>query len=140
MRQMLRNLKDRRRTILINSHLLQEIELVCDHVAILHKGKLQQAGSIRDITQNSQAALKLGVMGEEAALSAALRDFTVQKTEQPVPGQAFAVVNVGGQADVDKIIDTVRGAGLSIIHMAPQKRTLEEAFVQIVHDAGPAPL
>ncbi len=140
MRETLRNLKDRRRTILINSHLLQEVELVCDHVAILHKGRLQQSGSIRELTQNAQAALRIGVMGEQAALSAALSAFTVQKMEQPVGGQTFATVDVNAQADVDKVVDAVRGAGLSIIQLAPQKRTLEEAFVQIVHDAGPPPL
>lgn len=140
MRETLRNLKDRRRTILINSHLLQEVELVCDHVAILHKGRLQQSGSIKDLTQNAQASLRLGVMGDDAALSAALRDFAVQKIEHPTQGQSFVTVNVKDQSDVDRVVDTVRAAKLSIIHLAPEKRTLEEAFVQIVHDAGPAPL
>ncbi|MDA7980435.1 MAG: ABC transporter ATP-binding protein [Pirellulales bacterium] len=139
MREMLRSLKDRRRTILINSHLLQEVELVCDHVAILHKGKLQQAGSIKDLTQNAQASLRIGVMGDEAALSAALSEFAVQQVKQNVPGQAQALVEVRDQANVDQIIDAVRSAGLSIIQLAPEKRTLEEAFVQIVHDAGTAP-
>ncbi len=139
MRQTLRNLKDRRRTILINSHLLQEVELVCDHVAILHKGKLQQAGSISELTQNAQAALRIGIMGEEAALANALRDFSLRRVENPAPGQAFVLIDVKDQSDVDRAVDTVRAANLSIIHLAPEKRTLEEAFVQIVHDAGPAP-
>lgn len=139
LRTTLRGLKDRRRTILINSHLLQEVELLCDHVAILHKGRLQQSGSIKELTQNAQATLRLGVLGTEEALRRAIPQSSLARLEQPTPGQVYASTAVADQKAVDQIVDQLRSAGLSIIHLSPEKRTLEEAFVQIVHDAGGAP-
>ena len=49
-RDILINLKAKGKTILLNSHLLSEIELVCDNVAILNKGKLLKEGSIEELT------------------------------------------------------------------------------------------
>lgn len=48
-RQLLRNLGDGDRTIVLASHLLNEVEQVCDHVAILGKGRLIAEGAVRDL-------------------------------------------------------------------------------------------
>ena len=50
MREILARLKGQGKSIFLNSHMLQEVELVCDRVAILHKGKLRHVGDVADIT------------------------------------------------------------------------------------------
>jgi ABC-2 type transport system ATP-binding protein len=61
-RTMLAQLKNERgTTIFLNSHILQEVELVCDRVAILDKGQLRYVGSVRDLSrQKIEGAAALG--------------------------------------------------------------------------------
>ena len=50
-RELLATLKDEGRTIFVNSHLLQEIELMCDRVAIMHKGEIVRTGTVAELTK-----------------------------------------------------------------------------------------
>ena len=72
MRGTLQRLKSEGKTIFINSHLLQEIELVCDRVAILVQGELRREGLVEEITRRQQTEIELTVAGSEATIRAAL--------------------------------------------------------------------
>ena len=56
-RTVLQDLRDQGRTIFLNSHLLQEVELVCDRVAIMDRGNLRYVGTIEDLTPTEEAQL-----------------------------------------------------------------------------------
>ena len=58
-RTVLQDLRDQGRTIFLNSHLLQEVELVCDRVAIMDRGNLRYVGTIEDLTPTEEAQLAL---------------------------------------------------------------------------------
>ena len=53
----LAELKKRGKTIFLNSHLLQEVELVCDRVAILHQGESKKVGDVNDLARSRPARL-----------------------------------------------------------------------------------
>ena len=71
-RSILVQLRDEGRTVFLNSHLLQEVELVCDRVAILDSGQLRFEGTINDLTPAHETALTLDLVGADAALQAVL--------------------------------------------------------------------
>jgi ABC-2 type transport system ATP-binding protein len=58
MREILQRLKQEGKTIFINSHLLQEVELVCDRVAIMQKGSLRHVGAVEELTTCGWSATK----------------------------------------------------------------------------------
>jgi ABC-2 type transport system ATP-binding protein len=132
MRTTMRKLKEQGKTIFINSHLLQEIELICDRVAILVKGEVRRVGLVEDITQRADAEVELTLAGAEAAIRAALKPWKIAEWSAPAAGQFRTVLRIGDQPDVDRCIDALRQGGISIVELGRRRDTLEEAFMGIV--------
>ncbi len=142
LRTLLVELKERGKTIFINSHLLQEIELVCDRVAILHKGLVVAEGEIAELTRGKAASVvfELSVPAEkDNGWRAAFEGLETASLRQRSGSVWEVLVTVGGQPDVDRCVDRLRQAGVSIVSMSPHKLTLEEAFLKHVQgrDASP---
>jgi ABC-2 type transport system ATP-binding protein len=136
MRAILQGLKAAGKTIFINSHLLQEVELVCDRVAILDRGKLLHQGTIAELTrQPADAEVRLVVAGDEGAIRAALAE--AHPTEFRLVGvNQFEVLLAGAdQAAIDRAVDRVRGGRLSLVSLTRKTQTLEQAFLTILEQA-----
>jgi ABC-2 type transport system ATP-binding protein len=132
MRATLRNLKDAGKTIFINSHLLQEIELVCERVAILVKGEVRREGLVEEITRRQDAELELTLQGCEQSIRSALHDWKITGWNAESAGQFQAVLEIGDQPEVDRCVDRLRKSGISLVGLVRRRDTLEEAFLDIV--------
>jgi ABC-2 type transport system ATP-binding protein len=147
-RGFLTELKRQGKTIFLNSHILQEVELVCDRVAILDRGVLKRVAHVAEITSGrgkgelgngdpaSLAAelleLHLDLTGNEAAIRQALTGSAIASW-QPLSATDFRIVTrVPTQAAVDELIDRLRGAGTSIVGLTRRRVSLEEAYLEIV--------
>jgi ABC-2 type transport system ATP-binding protein len=139
MRVLLERLKQDGKTIFINSHLLQEVELVCDRVAILTDGVVRREGPIDHLTRASGAESMFEVRCEEDVVRAALGVKTILRVE-PRGSELLAVtVSVEDQAAVDRCIDELRCAGVSIVSVSSARRTLEDAFLEVVSQPMSSP-
>ena len=134
MRVTMRKLKEQGKTIFINSHLLQEIELVCDRVAILVKGELRREGLVESITQRREPELELTVAAGEPAIRAALGEWPIAEWGPAGQGRFRLLLKIGDQTQVDRCVDRLRTGGVSIVEMARRRDTLEEAFLGIVSE------
>ncbi|HLJ10232.1 MAG TPA: ABC transporter ATP-binding protein, partial [Planctomycetaceae bacterium] len=132
MRATLRRLKDQGKTIFINSHLLQEIELVCDRVAILVRGDLRREGLVETITERADSEVELTLSGNGSTINAALKEWRVSEWAALPEGQFRAVVKIADQTALDRCIDALRQSRISIVELARRRDTLEEAFLGIV--------
>jgi len=129
-RDILLRLKDRRKTVFLNSHLLSELEMVCDRVAILVQGRVAQQGTLDELTADSQryeiviAGEAPEWVGEIEALHAEPlandRSMLIMKGEDPEP--------------VQPIIARLRAAQHTIISVRPVRETLEDLFMRAVQD------
>lgn len=131
-REIMRQLSDEGRTVFINSHLLQEVELVCDHVAILNHGELKYIGSVEDFTsvaENSELSLELAT--SENVFREVVSDADATIVNQP-NGRISARINVKDQVGVDRIIDSLRKNDISILSLSRHKKTLEDVFLDLV--------
>ena len=137
-RSILQELRDEGRTVFLNSHLLQEVELVCDRVAIMDRGNLRYVGTIREMTPEHENEMALHVVGQPEALRAALPD-AVPVPAGPADGEYRLAVPIGSQADIDRLVDRLRAANISIRDMTVKRRTLEDAFLRLVQPPSPAP-
>ena len=115
MRAVLRRLKHEGKTVFINSHLLQEVELVCDRVAILVKGELRREGLVKEITQRDGSEIELVLAGDGSAIRSALARFSIKHIHEHSTDQLRVVVMLDGQAAVDQCVDDLRRAGISIV-------------------------
>jgi ABC-2 type transport system ATP-binding protein len=132
MRGTLQRLKSEGKTIFINSHLLQEIELVCDRVAILVHGELRREGLVEEITRRQQTEIELTVAGSEAAIRAALGLQQIASMKTLAENRFLLVLQIPDQSAVDRSIDGLRNGGISIEELLRRRDTLEKAFLDIV--------
>jgi ABC-2 type transport system ATP-binding protein len=133
-RQTLVRLKGEGKTIFLNSHLLQEVELVCDRVAILDKGLLKGMGRVEELVPHRREGieLQLNVIGSEQALYAAVAGLPEARIQSPDPEHHLIQVYLNDQAEIDRYVDALRSQSLSIASMGRRRISLEEAFMEVL--------
>jgi len=127
-RDVLRNLREQGKTIFLNSHLLSEVELVSDRVAILDKGKLLKVGTVEELT-TTESSYTIGCQGplpESLRTEAEARVLGVTMSAEGV------VANVTDPAALNAVIDLLRKHGVLITSVTPQRNTLEESFISLI--------
>jgi ABC-2 type transport system ATP-binding protein len=131
-RDFLQQLKKQGKTIFLNSHLLGEVELICDRVAILQQGEMICAGSIRELTEQ-EGLFVLGVApGEEFPRDDLARlGYQVRRD-----GDFWEVALKDGQG-IDPVVEHLRSKGLHLRHLVEKRQTLEDLFMQTVEAVEP---
>lgn len=134
-RKILMDLKAQGKTVFINSHLLSELEMVCDRVAILSKGNVVAQGSIEELTKASRRyEIKLASkLPKNTPLEELLKKVEA-KTDQTEQSAEIMVPN-DDTAAVQPVIDALRQAGAQIESLRPVRQSLEDLFMQAVEDA-----
>ena len=136
-REVLRRLASEGATIFLNSHLLQEIELICESVAILTNGQVRKTGSVKELTEAvEESPLIFRVMGDEVTVRECFGSQTVNAFHNIGEGVVQVDAALGNQAAVDRTVDSLRRANISILSMRRRDLTLEEAFLEIVKERG----
>ena len=132
-REVLQRLAAEGHSVFLNSHLLQEIELVCDSVAILNHGQCLLTGTVKDLKAAlTDSAVFLQLRGQEVAVRNATNSLA-GAVVRVVAADAFEVeVAIRSQAELDKLVDTLRAEQVSIWQIARREKTLEEVFMNIV--------
>jgi ABC-2 type transport system ATP-binding protein len=143
LRDLLLEQKARGATIFLNSHLLSEVERVCDRVAILKEGRLVREGSVDDLTRASSVYEIEVRVAEASRLDPLLRSVPGLRhsTEPPEPGRdpAALALELAGEIDsLNRAIDALRSAGVSISGVRARRSSLEEVFVKVVREGEAA--
>jgi ABC-2 type transport system ATP-binding protein len=110
-------------SILVASHLLGEIERICDHLVAIEAGRLLRADTIDSFTKASQT---LVVEVEEGL--AALRDELARRGLRPRAYQRSLLVPIGGDDTYDAVRDSVADLGLAMSRMERRRHHVEELF------------
>ena len=132
LRTLLQELKSEGKTIFINSHLLQEVELVCDRVAILDHGNLLRVGTLNEITDQREREIEFVVRGAENVLREVFSDATSVDWQRDASEVTQIRVQGLDQTDVNGRIDALRSRQLELVSLIPSRDSLEEAFLEIV--------
>ena len=132
-REILLQLKSQGKTVFVNSHLLQEVELFCDQVAILNHGNLQFVGSVDQVRHRGQTtSVELELAGPESEVRAAMDLYANSKWQTLADGRFHVTLLLEDQTAIDQCVDGLREHGVSIARLSPHKATLEDAFLDIV--------
>ena len=134
-REMLLTMKAEGRTVFVNSHLLSEVETLCDRVAILVKGKVARQGTIEELTRATRR-YTVEIVGPTPETEALRRALAALRAEPAPAGEGmtgFALAGVDA-ADVQPLIDALRGGGAIIAAVRPLRQSLEDLFMEAVID------
>ncbi|PWB72028.1 hypothetical protein C3F09_07185 [candidate division GN15 bacterium] len=127
-RQIFLRLKGEGRTVVLNSHLLSEVELAADRVGILNRGKLVKLGSIEALT-SKQSQFEI-----EADFGDELIDIPSEMGTKLFLSAQKLVVEMRHDEDINFVIDQIRSKRISIRSVKPIRVSLEQSFFETVTD------
>jgi ABC-2 type transport system ATP-binding protein len=120
-------------SILMSSHLLAEIERVCDHLVLIEDGRLVQSGSISAFTGRIEL-LTVEVDGTAGALAAYLAEHGYSAREN----LHTLEVDISDDRAYDVIRDGAASLGLGLVRLEQRRRHLEDLFRDEAEEAEPA--
>ncbi len=131
-RDLLKEEAKKGRAIFLNSHLLSEIELTCDRVAVLRKGRVAASGRIDELTRR-EPRYRFVASPLSDALVASFRDLGAGIERQ----NGHLLLSVRDIEHLNALVDTARSAGSQLHELAPVRSTLEDVFVDLVRADEP---
>jgi ABC-2 type transport system ATP-binding protein len=139
-RQMIRGFVDEGRTVLLSSHLLDEVERICDHVAIVDQGRVLIQGSIAELNAGGEHALRIATTDDAQALARLVVDGTVASAERSTDGIRITLRPGAEAAAVAAAINrTLVTSGIDVHRLEPEAASLEQRFLDITTRLGVAP-
>jgi len=120
-RELLLGARSNGKTIFLSSHLLSEVELVCDRVAVLHRGKLVRLGRTADLLQSSERTEIVARGIAATAFAGSFAQNGIVRFSVPAADQRLA-------------LERVWSLGGEIVSVNPVRRSLEEVFLEVTRD------
>ena len=131
-RDLMLELKREGRTVLYSTHILPDVELTCDRVAMIFAGRIRSVGPLAELLTarllSTEVCLRHGV-GHIPALPEGA------KVRQTPDGM---LVDLPEGADVDAFLKAALGSGSNILSVTPRRESLEDLFVRQASDKGAA--
>jgi ABC-2 type transport system ATP-binding protein len=131
-RELLRELKRMGKTIMISSHILSELEEICDHVGIIEHGKLVFSGTLEEIRPRLgiESKVRVSVADHQDKAIELLSALPQVRQAQALSGEIAVTFHEGQHAN-GIVARTLVNAGLDIISIQPERLKLDDAFLQL---------
>ncbi|MCY7346974.1 MAG: ABC transporter ATP-binding protein [Pyrinomonadaceae bacterium] len=129
-RELIAELREQGTTVFMSTHILSDIEALCDNVAILRGGKLAATGNLHELLTDS---------GEKQSFEITIKGGAAENLKDSIAGIAGAIfaakpnganINVLDENDIEKVLHATREAGGSLVSVQPVRQSLEEFFVK----------
>ncbi len=130
-RDLMKTLYSEGKTIIMASHLLDEVEKVCTHVAILRKGELITSGNVNEILSNEDM-VEVGAKNSEKLIEV-LKNMPNQ-TRVTKEGGMIKVFYPVGTADLEAINNFCFSNGIILNHLILKKKSLEARFFELTNN------
>jgi ABC-2 type transport system ATP-binding protein len=118
--------RDRGRTIFFSTHILGDVEAMCDRVAILREGKVVVSGALRSLLRGDviRTEVTLANVGPELESALVEKGFTVHRRPDLV------IVDVEGEGRVGEALRAALDGGAQVVEVTPRRETLEDLFLR----------
>jgi ABC-2 type transport system ATP-binding protein len=125
-RDLIAGLREEGKTVFMCSHILSDIEVLCDQVAILKRGRLAQVGYLEELRRTTEDPNRMEVMasGTEAET---LKQYLPEADIDATPGGLR--IELSSESQIDEVLAALRKAGGKIVSVQPIKQSLEELFL-----------
>lgn len=128
-RELIAELREKGVTVFMSTHILSDIEALCDNVAILNKGKLSATGNLTELLMQSgeRQNFEINIKGISAEI---LKDAVSNISGASISAKANgANIQVSEESDIEKILQITRENGGNLISIQPVKQSLEDLFI-----------
>jgi ABC-2 type transport system ATP-binding protein len=124
-RDLIASLRTEGKTVFMCSHILSDIEVLCDSVAILKSGRLAHAGSLDELRARETSSVEIIAAGADAAALKQHLSVAAEVTATP----SGLRIEVADEKDVDAVIATLRKVNGKLLSVQPVRQSLEELFL-----------
>jgi ABC-2 type transport system ATP-binding protein len=131
-RDLIAALRDEGKTVFMCSHILSDIEVLCDQVAILKRGRLAQVGHLDELrrgTEDTNRMEMLAAGADVAMLRQQLNGAHISATPRGLR------IEISAENEIENVLAALRKAGGKVVSIQPVKQSLEELFL----DEPPTP-
>lgn len=126
-RDLILSLRDQGKTVFFSTHIIPDVEMICDRVAIVVKGKLLAEGRVDELVNPGHAqsveVVCEGIKAGEVAAIAAVATRVLQRGDH-------SLVVLPGPEQVEPVLSAIRTQGGKLVSVTPQKGSLEELFMK----------
>lgn len=126
-RDLLLSLRARNKTVFFSSHILSDVEVLCDRVAILSRGKLVRCGTVQEMAGAEDSSIEVVAMGVDPSTLRKLSDsMSSLESATATPNGVHLVLR--DEAEVDSALAAIRRSGGKLVSINPRRRSLEDVF------------
>jgi ABC-2 type transport system ATP-binding protein len=125
-RDLIAALRDEGKTVFMCSHILSDIEVLCDRVAILKKGRLAQEGHLDELRRTSEGPSRMEVMAtgiDAETLKQNLPEAEITPTPRGLR------IEISSEDEIDGVLAALRKVGGKVVSVQPLTQSLEELFL-----------
>ena len=133
-RELIADLRAQGKTVFMSTHILSDIEALCDEVAILRKGKLAAQGNLHELLMNQH---------QEQGFEITVTNVDVESLRNSLPAvsdlvqqPSGSIIKCSDESEVIDILSAIRTNGGKLVSIEPLKRSLEDLFTE--QDSQPA--
>ena len=136
MRQLVRDLAAREITVLLSSHLLSEVEELCNRVAIVRRGRVAYEGSLAALRQAAGLSYRLRTSDDNRARRVLAAQAGISEVDELSDGAL--VFEAAGEAAVGELSLALTESGALVLELVPRQATLEDLFFRLTEDGATA--
>ncbi|MGQ0541172.1 MAG: ATP-binding cassette domain-containing protein [Blastocatellia bacterium] len=129
-RELIAGLREKGTTVFMSTHILSDVEALCDEVAILRKGRLAATGNLADLLAKSNEKQSFEILVSGASPESLEPEVLKISGAETAPKPGGAVVYVSDDKDVESVLRAVNAIGGRLVSVQPVRRSLEELFVE----------
>jgi len=128
-RDLIASLRQDGKTVFMCSHILSDIEVLCDRVAILKSGKLSQIGSLDELRSDVSGRSVVEVVVSGTDLATLKQHLPASNHFEMASSPAGLRIEVDDEKQVDVVLEALRKAGGKLVSVQPVRQSLEELFL-----------
>lgn len=136
--EILRSLRLRGISVFYSTHILDDVERVADHVAIMKAGRVVRSGAMRELTADTKGRFRVTVEAPAEGLTAALREVrevVSVEADGTAPGRISLIVEVNDDERAKRAIPrAIVDADFVLIGCEPARSRLEDIFMESIAD------
>src|SRR5437763_2947498 len=130
MRELLRELKTEGTSIFLNSHLLADVEAICDRVAIINQGRILKVGAPAELFDKKKVlSVRLDHVSEELLRHLGCAALSIEREEDD---PSCLLIEIQREEQAAEIANIVHGCGARLYTLAPRHLSLEQIFFQTI--------
>ncbi len=128
-RDLILDLKARGKTVFFSTHIVPDVEMICDRVGIIVAGRLTRVGPLEELLGSEVECIEIIASGLDEAAWVQVKEWSIRPPVERGDRVFFAVKT---EKDASRAVELLVGRGVSIYAVLPQRPTLEEHFLREV--------